>query len=521
VSKMALLQLNSSNMTNQQSPNASSKNKINKDESFLTHLNNINKQNDENDELEKERIEGAKSEEFDDELGPKLNGLKLNEEEIEELKELLSKNDIELSTKELKGLLESIGSLYQQLMNLKVNHLSYENSFSPKDFKTLKNDLSKLIMNLSNQINNLEGSNFKNLKDFKVKTLQQILEKLVKVEQPLKDLLNKNQNSKKALQFFNSLKSTKRKLNKLLKKYGISGKEVELTKESNQINSENKETSNNQKLKSNNSKTGNNSGELNKHSNSKSQNKKEGQVNKQNQVNKRSVSTNDSLENKSKVKDNKAKFMNLNNKGKNQDLKTGIKMELNRDNPKLKSTMLEENKVNVEEQVGLKQRVLNQTTFNTNSIFNRVDQTKIINQINRQLEQMQSLGKNQLTLKLEPEFLGKLNLKLVMNEGIMTAKLMAENNQVKKIIEAQLPRLKSSLAEKNIELGEVVVDVGAEDNFSSSQRQQQFNQQQGFSRQRQDTNSLDIDSIPLNEAKEIQNLMENRSIGSDSIDYVI
>ncbi|HHY14161.1 MAG TPA: flagellar hook-length control protein FliK [Thermoanaerobacterales bacterium] len=52
------------------------------------------------------------------------------------------------------------------------------------------------------------------------------------------------------------------------------------------------------------------------------------------------------------------------------------------------------------------------------------------------------------TIKLEPEFLGKLDLEIVIDRGIMVAEFTVENQQVKALIEQNLTELRHNL-EKN------------------------------------------------------------------------
>lgn len=87
----------------------------------------------------------------------------------------------------------------------------------------------------------------------------------------------------------------------------------------------------------------------------------------------------------------------------------------------------------------------------------------------------------QLHIDLQPEFLGKVNLKLSYADGVVTAKLVADNPQVKDIIQTNLPMIRDSLAQNGIRLQSVEVSTfnsflnGNTD--SQGHYQQQQNQQ--------------------------------------------
>lgn len=71
-------------------------------------------------------------------------------------------------------------------------------------------------------------------------------------------------------------------------------------------------------------------------------------------------------------------------------------------------------------------------------------------------------GVSKMELKLYPEELGRLILKLTVEDGIVAAKIVAETLSVKDLIEQNLPQLKESFAKEGIVWDEVAVDVGHE-----------------------------------------------------------
>lgn len=68
--------------------------------------------------------------------------------------------------------------------------------------------------------------------------------------------------------------------------------------------------------------------------------------------------------------------------------------------------------------------------------------------------------KAEMIVNLKPDNLGKLSLKVVTENGIVTAQIMAENQQVKQIIEANLNILKDSLEKQGLNVQQFSVSVG-------------------------------------------------------------
>lgn len=168
----------------------------------------------------------------------------------------------------------------------------------------------------------------------------------------------------------------------------------------------------------------------------------------------------------------------------------------------------------------------NQLLAANTSNLSLVNQTAIIEQIQAQLAQLNSLGANELVLNLEPEFLGKLSMSVSLDEGVLTARFLAESKQVRDLLQKNMPQLRSMLAEKQIQVDEVIVDVdpqlGQEGDTGSSGNMafQDFNSdsQQSF---------LGTRSFKeAEEAEEEATVTETETVSStedilDSVDYVI
>lgn len=104
-----------------------------------------------------------------------------------------------------------------------------------------------------------------------------------------------------------------------------------------------------------------------------------------------------------------------------------------------------------------------------------VDQTEIINQIVQKMKAgiiKENISELKITLK--PDYLGEVSLKVISENGIVSAQFNAENQKVKEIIESNFNQLKDMLNEKGIEVSEISVSVDDKQqenmrNFSKAQ----------------------------------------------------
>jgi flagellar hook-length control protein FliK len=440
---------------------------------------------------------------------------------MKKLKGILNEAGIKLSDKELKEMWDSIGGLYQWLRKLDVKQLSFDSKAQQKKFESIKNKALELIKDFSDQWQKLKdldsnklGSK-QNKQETFLKKLVELKKSFANLKKDLSLLIENKQKFKQISKLTNKIGSIEQKLNKILQKYGISNGQVEFAKEKNRKKSANGKNTN----------LSNNRSANTKNSNSKSEVRSESKGGSKDTSQRFSLDKEGSNNKIKKLAENKIDL------GKAQQIEQKIKTEVqgktqNGDAQKEKID-LNEITVNVREEAKITNISTNRTTFtNTNNTTARVDQVKLINQIAQQMEQLNSVGKHELTLKLEPDFLGKLNLKMAIEDGMLTAKLMAENHQVKKIIETQLPRLRNALAEKNVEVEEMVVDVGNEDAFGDSQSRRQFQQREFFEQKR--SSNKEFSPELLNLVEEDNGLISvapsrlNWSANSfDSIDYVI
>ncbi|MGE5417119.1 MAG: flagellar hook-length control protein FliK, partial [Acidobacteriota bacterium] len=106
----------------------------------------------------------------------------------------------------------------------------------------------------------------------------------------------------------------------------------------------------------------------------------------------------------------------------------------------------------------------------------KLDTKDIMNQIVQKAEVMVKDNKSAITIDLKPEFLGKLQISLSVQDGVVTARFTTENQNVKQLLEGGLSQLKSVFENNGIKLekAEVNVDLG-----NSGSSYQGFNESQG------------------------------------------
>ncbi|MFH1564174.1 MAG: flagellar hook-length control protein FliK, partial [Nitrospirota bacterium] len=83
-------------------------------------------------------------------------------------------------------------------------------------------------------------------------------------------------------------------------------------------------------------------------------------------------------------------------------------------------------------------------------------------------------GKSEIHIQLKPEYFGKLELRVIEQNGKITAKFVVESVELKKLIESDLDSLKQALLEKGIALEGIEVYVGKEPEKNLEKRHQMY-----------------------------------------------
>jgi hypothetical protein len=86
---------------------------------------------------------------------------------------------------------------------------------------------------------------------------------------------------------------------------------------------------------------------------------------------------------------------------------------------------------------------------------------------------LKSLGqKSQVEIKLKPEYLGRLEIRLTLTEGVLTARFLVENQQLGRLLDGNLFNLRQTLEEQGLKLDQLQVEVGHSGAFSRQEDKQ-------------------------------------------------
>lgn len=130
------------------------------------------------------------------------------------------------------------------------------------------------------------------------------------------------------------------------------------------------------------------------------------------------------------------------------------------------------------------QKIHEMDTTITTLADQRVKTDELIQQITTHMKIHMKPDVSELSLRLKPEYLGNMSLKLVSEKGLVTAQIIVDNQQVKGMIESQLHQLRQTLSEQGVKVEHVQVFLQQE-NSQHSQQQQQMKQQKSRKRVQQ------------------------------------
>lgn len=108
---------------------------------------------------------------------------------------------------------------------------------------------------------------------------------------------------------------------------------------------------------------------------------------------------------------------------------------------------------------------------------------EIITQIVQKAEFLVKNNLSELKIELKPEFLGRLTIRVMVEEGIVTARFITENQQVKHMLESNLNTLRNNLESQGIRVDrtEVAVQLNNGGLFDGSEGNRQYLWEEGQS----------------------------------------
>ena len=169
---------------------------------------------------------------------------------------------------------------------------------------------------------------------------------------------------------------------------------------------------------------------------------------------------------------------------------------------------------NLDNQIGANQKVEGNAaqTNHARETYN------VPQQIVEQAKLLQRGTDSQMIIKLNPEHLGQLSLKVSVNgNGGVTATFHTDNAQVRAILETTMTQLRQQLDEQGIKVDNVEVHTGLPDGqLPQDQGQQGFYQDQGQQVRSRQTDLQDFEESSENLAAELENSQENQDVVLDS-----
>lgn len=102
---------------------------------------------------------------------------------------------------------------------------------------------------------------------------------------------------------------------------------------------------------------------------------------------------------------------------------------------------------------------LDTQTIGSQSTAANVDPEDLIEQIVKKVEILNKASNSEMKIQLKPEFMGKMIIKIAVEDGIVTAKFITESQHVKQLLEANLGSLKQNLESQGLKVDRTEVNV--------------------------------------------------------------
>ena len=158
----------------------------------------------------------------------------------------------------------------------------------------------------------------------------------------------------------------------------------------------------------------------------------------------------------------------------------------------------------------------------------KTSDSNLLNQVSTSIKQNFSLGKNEFTIKLKPEALGEITIKIVEEAGKSTLSITTASAQTAKLINNDLAALKQAIAPLNVHVNEAVTHTnesqqGSMQQFDMAGQQfagQQFAGQQNFTRFVNATYGNSDGDYYVSAPEEVQSISASRAV-SDRLDAYI
>ena len=169
-------------------------------------------------------------------------------------------------------------------------------------------------------------------------------------------------------------------------------------------------------------------------------------------------------------------------------------------------------------------QIQNNTAINSEEVISYSDRAQeIYDQIGEQIRNLSSENINEVELKLQPETLGTLHVRVTQSEGMMKAEFVTNNENVKAIIEGQLIQLKQDFEQSGIKVNEVEVRVSTNEFNENTQQDSRDEENERAARPVTQRRINLSDGIELDEIDEYEDeekiAVEMMAANGNSMDY--
>ena len=170
------------------------------------------------------------------------------------------------------------------------------------------------------------------------------------------------------------------------------------------------------------------------------------------------------------------------------------------------------------------QQIQNNLQINSEETISYSDRAQeIYDQIGEQIRNLSRDNINEIELKLQPETLGTIQVRVTQSEGMMKAEFVTNNENVKAIIEGQLIQLKQDFEQSGIKVNEVEVRVSTNE-FNENTQQDSRDEANERAARPATTRRINLsDGIELDEIDEYEDdekiAVEMMAANGNSMDY--
>lgn len=151
-----------------------------------------------------------------------------------------------------------------------------------------------------------------------------------------------------------------------------------------------------------------------------------------------------------------------------------------------------------------------------------VSQTDIVRQVVDEIRLNLSKDVTSMTLQLNPEQLGKVQIHVTTKNGVMQAQIIAETEAARNAVESGLSLLKEAFDNRDLKVDAIEVMIGTQDYFENGEAQTQADAESGRENQRKRVTGINLQVDSDDEISENQRLeSEMMKAQGNQVSYMV